>query len=130
MSEILRTYEKILDSQGEVSKLYEKLGRALRIEEVWPDAFLDGCRCSPILIGTNYPDGVRIPAEQRYPAPYHRVRDIKRTFLRRSDGVEHDITPEKLFWIFAEGTDTDRSVGDLPHNYVPRFLPVGESDVE
>jgi len=127
MSEITRTYQKILDSQGEVSKLYEQLGRALRIEEVWPDAFLDGCRCSPILVGTNYPNGFRIDPSIRYPAPYHRVREITRTFLRRSDEVEYDITPEELFWIFAEGTDTDRCIGDLLLDHVSNKPPLGSS---
>jgi hypothetical protein len=100
IADILGGLNKILDEQKE---LFEALPRALKIMEIWPEAYMDGLTCSPVLIGTNYSatEQTKLP----YPRPYHRVREIKRTFLRRKDGVEHDITIDDFFAIIQAGPE-------------------------
>lgn len=77
------------------SELFAALPRSIRIGQIWSDAFKDGLNCTPILIGVN---GSRL-MNPKYPAPYQKVSTITRTFLRRKDGVEHDITEDEFFSI-------------------------------
>ena len=117
-SEIHRTYAKIVNTQKQLDELYEHLGCSLVIQEIWPEAFAEDCSCSPILIGTNWPKGGTIPLNAtKYPPPYHRVRKISRTFLRRSDGVEEDISTGSFFRIFVNRNST--------HCDNPPLLPRG-----
>jgi len=106
-STIHRTYAKLVNTKQQLDELYEHLGSSLVIQEIWPEAFAEDCRCSPILIGTNWSKGGTIPLNAtKYPPPYHRVRKISRTFLRRSDGIEKDISTRSFFRIFNNRGNT------------------------
>jgi hypothetical protein len=100
ITDILGGLNALLDEQ---KKLFEALPRAVKIMEIWPDAYKGDLACSPVLIGTNYhaTEHPKLP----YPRPYHRVRDITRTFLRRKDGVEHEITIDEFFAIIQAGPE-------------------------
>jgi hypothetical protein len=100
---ITKTYQKLVHNRKQLAQLTKQLGHSLRIAEIWPRAFENGQKCSPILTGINWPEGSLTPfmsSGRTYPEPYHRVRKITRTFLRREDGLEKDITPEDFFSIF------------------------------
>jgi hypothetical protein len=106
-------FAKISQARQELNTLYTHLGHSLRIQELWPDAFLGDCKCTPILSGIDWPRGYIIPyTTQGYPTPYHRVRSIKRTCLRRSDGVEYDVTPEEFFSIFTSSIADSPALGE------------------
>lgn len=102
--ELINEIGRLREEQG---KLLKALPRSIRIKQIWPEAFLGGCTCAPILTGTNHPRGSKMPAflKKGYPAPYENVRKISRTYLRRSDGVEKDITEEEFFSIFREASN-------------------------
>lgn len=94
-----RQYE-IMAELGELLKqqqeLFEALPKAIAIAQVWPDAFYKGLGCTPHFVGTKYTNGI---VSKVYPAPYDRFRTITRTYLKRADGVEYDITAEDFFSI-------------------------------
>lgn len=92
--------EELERLHAESGKLLEQLPRSIRIKEVWPEAFAHNCSCSPILTGTTYPWGT-VSFMRKYPNPYDRVREIHRTFLRRSDNVEKDISVKDFFYILT-----------------------------
>lgn len=101
--------QSILDEidtlRHEQTKLYGHLRRSLQIARLWPDAFKDKQTCQPVLIGTNAFDRSIISKAKAYPPPFENVKTIKRTFLRRQDGVEKDLTPEEFFSIFEGPVD-------------------------
>jgi hypothetical protein len=94
---VLKNLQKILTDQQE---LIAALPRAIRIMEIWPEAFENENKCKPVLVGIDHP---RRPAQPAYPAPYEKVRSIKRTYLKREDGVEKDITEAEFFSIINAG---------------------------
>lgn len=97
-SRILSGIDKLLEEQNE---LFAALPRAIRIAQLWPDAFKDGLTCSPQIVGVSYPrTWCRKP---KYPKPYHDLQEITRTYLKRKDGVEHDISTEDFFSIISAG---------------------------
>jgi hypothetical protein len=100
--QIVKEMGELLDKQKE---LFEMLPRSIRIAQIWPEAFKDGMTCSPILIGVNYPDGHLLyrSIDEIYPKPYERVREITRTYLKRKDGEEYDISTEDFFSIITAG---------------------------
>lgn len=100
IDKVMNELAQLMEDQKE---LFEALPRAIRIAQVWPDAFKDGLACSPILVGTNYPENQK--SKIPYPKPYHRVRDIKRTYLQRKDGTKHDITIDDFFSIISAGPE-------------------------
>jgi len=102
-----RTPEEILADMDlknkEVVELYSKLIRALRIERLWSDAFDRGLTCTPILVGKFFSSPApRAPGTAKYPDPYHNVRKVCDTFLRRSDGVCWDLTTPEFMSIFED----------------------------
>ena len=120
-TEILEEIQRLREEQG---KLLEALPRSIQIKKIWPEAFEGGCTCAPILTGTSWPNGARIPPfTPTYPEPYERVRTITRTYLRRSDGVEKEISPVEFFSIYSRTLDHP----DLRRRCVRGELSVGES---
>lgn len=94
--------EEISELRAQQAKLLEALPRSMQIQKLWPEAFADNCTCAPVLTGINFPRGGKIPQFLRkYPPPYENLRSVKRTYLRRSDGVEKDITEEEFFSIYG-----------------------------
>ena len=96
IQEILGNLDELCKKRNE---LFAALPRAIRIAQLWDDAFKDGLTCSPVLIGINN-NRLRKP---KYPAPYEKVGTIKRTYLKREDGVEYDISEEDFFSIITAG---------------------------
>ena len=95
--------DQIRQQRKELDELYDKLHRSIMIQEIWPEAFANDCKCAPVLLGTNYPIGATMPPFVKpFPPPYARVRKITRTFFRRSDGVEYDVDPEVFMSMYGE----------------------------
>ena len=96
---ILALLDKLVDQQQE---LFAALPKAIAIAQTWPDAFLNGLNCSPRIVGVSYhPNAFRVA---KYPKPYQDLRTITRTYLKREDGVEQDITIDEFFRIVKAGS--------------------------
>jgi hypothetical protein len=96
-AEVLKELNELMEKQ---KALYEALPRAIRIAELWDEAFLDGQKCQPVLVGLN--DCNRM--KPIYPDPYGKVKTVTRTYLKREDGTEHDITTDEFFSIITAGS--------------------------
>ncbi len=94
---------QIGDLLEEQRKMFAALPRAIRIAQIWPNAFKDGLTCSPRIVGVSYPHSG--PRKPKYPKPYQDLKSITRTYLKRKDGVEHDITNEEFFSIITAGPE-------------------------
>lgn len=97
MKQIMSELSNLFDEQKE---LFEALPKAIRIAQIWPDAFKDGLSCSPRIIGIAHSHPCLNP---EYPKPYHDLKTITRTYLKRKDGVEYDISTEDFFSIITAG---------------------------
>lgn len=77
----------IQDKQTKTHRLTSTLDKSIKIEQLWPEAFKNGCTCSPVAVF-----GMA-------PYPYTR-KIIKRAYLKRSDGVCKDITVQEYIDYF------------------------------
>lgn len=94
--EIMQELGTLLESQRQ---LFEELPRAIRIAQIWPDAFYNGSKCTPCLIGINDFKGTK----PKFPEPYNKIGTVTRTYLKRADGIEYDITTEDFLSIINAG---------------------------
>jgi len=100
---IVEIREDLDKLHSEVGELYKKLDRSIRIQELWPDAFADGLTCTPILVGKNFSRPAQsAPDTTSYPEPYHNVREVVQTFLRRSDGRTYRLNTANFMSIFED----------------------------
>lgn len=88
--------ETIKAKQKQAAELADSLSKSLYVQSVWPEAFHGGQSCTlKTLVGM-----------KAYPS---RDYEVKRAFLVRSDGVEHEITLEQYQTL--SGGDFDLSRG-------------------
>jgi hypothetical protein len=90
MSLSLTAEDRLIAATAEMAVLTKKLAASNRVKKVWPEAFLNGQRCA--LCGV-----------VRGVHPITRQPKVVRRYLKRTDGVEFDITPEQRN--FIRGTD-------------------------
>ena len=77
---------EIARKESECARLARELANSLRVQAVWPDAFKGGHSCT-LCARMTQRDADRVDILKRR----GKRPELKRAFLRRGDGVEHDI---------------------------------------